>query len=227
MIATGPRATAAQAAPLGSEYRCRTRVTWDAVAVAVSREPDEQPRLAGTTISRPPATTRARGMACWPEPGPEPEQPVSRAATTPAAATSAVIAVRPIPVKRMTAAPGCPERPSRCAGLPGRHAQARAPALGHGGGSSQAAAAAEGLVEGAEQAVDHHPDDEDHDHDRDHAHHVGLVLVGLQQNADGRQVRHGDQEFTGQQAMPGERPALLEPGHERWQRGREDQAAVQ
>jgi hypothetical protein len=78
----------------------------------------------------------------------------------------------------------------------------------------------------AEQHVDHDAQRQDHDHEGDRGGHVGLVLGGGQQGADRRLPEDDHQQFTGHQAAPGERPGLLEPGHEGRQRRGQDQVPV-
>src|SRR5580704_12036227 len=107
-------------------------------------------------------------------------------------------------------------------GAGGRGADQRASAA-----AGQAPAAADGTVGQAEQRVHENAEDQDHDDDGGGALHVGLILVGGKQYAERRLVRDDDEQFARHQAAPGERPALLEPSHERRQRGRQDQVPVQ
>ena len=72
-------------------------------------------------------------------------------------------------------------------------------------------------------------DDADHQDDQHPGHQprgVGELALELQPTADRRLVGDDHQQLAGHQAAPGERPALLEPGHERGQRRRQHDVAV-
>ena len=70
------------------------------------------------------------------------------------------------------------------------------------------------------------PTDEDHDHDRHQPGRVGLLAVDVELRADRHDAERHEQ-LAGQQAAPGERPALLQAADEVRHRRRQHDVAQQ